>query len=165
MNVGEGGVTQVSTKIMDDLLLELQVWSYDLQDGEDIGVERTSKRWRSQNGGRRLRIGNVFGTERGPGMAGSGGCSRLDSESCEFLKKVLGSLDMCHHPDESQILTTTDMYVRVGVNYLIIYQNLNPNFWVCILFKRNIGFRSLKLYFQTWIQIWQTIKFKSFGRF
>ena len=33
-----------SAEIKDDLLLELQVWSRDLWDGEDLAVERTSER-------------------------------------------------------------------------------------------------------------------------
>jgi len=42
------------------------------------------------------------------GKAACGGGSRLDSESCELLRRVLGNKDMCHHPAKGQILTTTD---------------------------------------------------------
>ena len=33
--------------------------------------------------------------------------SELYSGSLDFSGKVLGSWDMCHHPDEGQILATT----------------------------------------------------------
>jgi len=44
MNVREKGVAQVSTEIMDDLLLELQVRSRALRDEKDLEVVKTSER-------------------------------------------------------------------------------------------------------------------------
>ena len=44
MNVGEDGVAQLSMEIKDNLLLELQVWSWGLRNGEGLGVEETPKR-------------------------------------------------------------------------------------------------------------------------
>ena len=35
---------------MDDLLLELQVWSWDLRDGKDLGVVKISKWWNAASG-------------------------------------------------------------------------------------------------------------------
>ena len=52
-----------------------------LQVGEDLGVERTSGRLRSPNGGKRLQDGRVFMTEDDFGKIGRGSGSRMDIES------------------------------------------------------------------------------------
>ena len=54
-----------------------------------------------------LRVVDILGKVGGFGKVECGGDFRMDSESCECLEKLLRSLDMSHHPDADQILTTT----------------------------------------------------------
>ena len=106
MNVRKENVAWVSTEILGNLLLKLQVSSWGLQVGNDLRMGRTSR-------GRGLEI-----VEGGSEMDGSSGRSmtsgRLVAKAPDrtlgvvnFLGEALGNLNMCQHPDEGQILTTT----------------------------------------------------------
>ena len=68
--------------------------------------------------GRKLTLGKLdmadmvldFGCFRNggsPGKARRGGGSEMDLGTLDISRKALGTLDMCHHRDRGQILTTT----------------------------------------------------------
>ena len=89
-----------------------------LQEGKDLGVVEGGSEMEGSLE-RRMTSEKSDVAEADFGKAGCGGGSELNSESCELLGESSGSKDMCHHPDDGQNLTTTEVCKRVKVFELL----------------------------------------------
>ena len=77
-------------EIKDNLLLELQVQSWSLQNEEGLRVKKTrgDEDFEVVDGGMRLRIRNVSGMEGSSRKAGCGEDFGIDSGSCGYLGRT-----------------------------------------------------------------------------
>ena len=78
------------------------------QESKDLGVVEGGSEMEGSLG-RRMILEKSDVAEADFRKAGCDGGSELNSESCELLGESSGSKDMCHHPDDGQNLTTTEV--------------------------------------------------------